>query len=111
MILMIDNYDSFTYNLVQYMGELGAEILVERNDQISIQQIEELNPDKLVVSPGPCTPAKAGISVKLVKHFAGKIPYFGGLPWASVRRGCFRWTNYKSRSPDAWKNFHDTARW
>ena len=77
MILMIDNYDSFTYNLVQYMGELGAEIRVDRNDKISIKEIEALNPQKIVVSPGPCTPAKAGISVEVIKHFAGKIPILG----------------------------------
>ncbi|MBT3366425.1 MAG: aminodeoxychorismate/anthranilate synthase component II [Nitrospina sp.] len=77
MILMIDNYDSFTYNLVQYMGELGAEIRVDRNDQISVKEIEKLNPEKIVVSPGPCTPAKAGVSVEVVKHFAGKIPILG----------------------------------
>ena len=77
MILMIDNYDSFTYNLVQYMGELGAEIRVERNDSISIAEIESLGPKKIVISPGPCTPAKAGISVEAVRHFAGKVPLLG----------------------------------
>tara|TARA_Y100001934_G_scaffold130056_1_gene157819 strand:+ start:1332 stop:1898 length:567 start_codon:yes stop_codon:yes gene_type:complete len=77
MILMIDNYDSFTYNLVQYMGELGAEIRVERNDRISIPEIESMGPKKIVISPGPCTPAKAGISVEAVKHFAGKVPLLG----------------------------------
>ena len=77
MILMIDNYDSFTYNLVQYMGELGAEIRVERNDCISIPEIESMGPKKIVISPGPCTPAKAGISVEAVKHFAGKVPLLG----------------------------------
>ena len=77
MILMIDNYDSFTYNLVQYMGELGAEIRVERNDCISISEIESMGPKKIVISPGPCTPAKAGISVEAVKHFAGKVPLLG----------------------------------
>ena len=77
MILMVDNYDSFTYNLVQYMGELGAEIRVERNDQISLQEIEALKPQKIVISPGPCTPDKAGISVDVIKHFAGKIPILG----------------------------------
>ena len=77
MILMIDNYDSFTYNLVQYMGELGAEIRVERNDRISISEIESMGPKKIVISPGPCTPAKAGISVEAVKHFAGKVPLLG----------------------------------
>jgi anthranilate synthase/aminodeoxychorismate synthase-like glutamine amidotransferase len=77
MILMIDNYDSFTYNLVQYLGELGADIQVERNDQISIEEIESLNPNKIVISPGPCTPDKAGVSVAVIRHFAGKIPLLG----------------------------------
>ena len=77
MILMIDNYDSFTYNLVQYMGELGADIRVERNDRISIDKIESLAPKKIVISPGPCTPAKAGISVEVIKYFSGKVPVLG----------------------------------
>ncbi len=77
MILMIDNYDSFTYNLVQYMGELGADIHVERNNCISISEIESLKPKKIVISPGPCTPAKAGISVEVIKKFAGKVPVLG----------------------------------
>ena len=77
MILMIDNYDSFTYNIVQYMGELGADIRVERNDQISIEEIESLNPEKIVISPGPCTPDKAGVSVAVIQHFAGKVPLLG----------------------------------
>ena len=77
MILMIDNYDSFTYNIVQYMGELGADIQVKRNDQISIKEIESLNPKKIVISPGPCTPDKAGISIEAIRNFAGKIPLLG----------------------------------
>ena len=77
MILMIDNYDSFTYNLVQYMGELGADIQVERNNCISISEIEALKPEKIVISPGPCTPTKAGISVEVIKNFAGKVPILG----------------------------------
>jgi len=77
MLLMIDNYDSFTYNLVQYFGELGAEVQVYRNDQITIEQIEELNPDHLVISPGPCTPNEAGISIAAIEHFAGKLPILG----------------------------------
>jgi anthranilate synthase component II len=76
-ILMIDNYDSFTYNLVQYFGELGAEIRVFRNDEISVEQIAALAPSHIVVSPGPCTPAEAGISVAAIKHFGGKIPLLG----------------------------------
>ena len=78
MLLMIDNYDSFTYNLVQYFGELGVEVQVFRNDQISITKMEKLNPDQIVISPGPCTPNEAGISVEAIKHFAGKKPRRGG---------------------------------
>jgi len=77
MLLMIDNYDSFTYNLVQYFGELGAEVCVHRNDQITISEIEKLNPDHLVISPGPCNPDKAGISLEAIQHFAGKKPILG----------------------------------
>jgi anthranilate synthase component 2 len=77
MLLMIDNYDSFTYNLVQYFGELGADVRVYRNDQITIEEIEALNPDKIVISPGPCTPNEAGISLEVIKHFAGKKPIMG----------------------------------
>ena len=76
-VLMIDNYDSFTYNLVQYLQELGAEVLVHRNDQISIDEIEALNPDRLMISPGPCTPNEAGISIAAIQHFAGKLPIIG----------------------------------
>jgi para-aminobenzoate synthetase component 2 len=77
MILMIDNYDSFTYNLVQYLGELGEELVVKRNDEITIEQIEELNPEFLMISPGPCSPNEAGISLEVIRHFAGKKPIFG----------------------------------
>ena len=77
MLLMIDNYDSFTYNLVQYFGELGVDIRVFRNDEITLEEIENLAPDQIVLSPGPCTPAEAGISVPVIKHFAGKIPILG----------------------------------
>ena len=77
MILMIDNYDSFTYNVVQYLGELKAEVQVFRNDEITIAEVEALAPEKIVISPGPCTPDEAGISVALVKTFAGKIPILG----------------------------------
>jgi len=77
MLLMIDNYDSFTYNVVQYLGELGADVQVYRNDAISVQQIEDLNPSHLVLSPGPCTPNEAGISLQVVEHFSGKIPLLG----------------------------------
>ena len=77
MILVIDNYDSFTFNLVQYMGELGADVQVHRNDEITLDQIAELNPKKILVSPGPCSPAEAGISCDVIKTFAGKLPIFG----------------------------------
>jgi len=77
MLLMIDNYDSFTYNLVQYLGELGEDIRVFRNDKIEIKDIEMLNPDRIVISPGPCSPKEAGISINVIKHFAGRIPILG----------------------------------
>jgi len=77
MLLMIDNYDSFTYNLVQYFGELGADIRVFRNDEITIADIERMAPAQIVISPGPCTPKEAGISVETIKYFAGKIPLLG----------------------------------
>ena len=77
MLLVIDNYDSFTYNLVQYLGELGQDVRVYRNDKITLREIEALNPQRVVISPGPCTPREAGISVDLVKHFAGRIPILG----------------------------------
>ena len=77
MLLMIDNYDSFTYNLVQYFGELGVEVSVYRNDMITVNAIEKLNPKYIVISPGPCTPNEAGVSIETIKHFAGKKPILG----------------------------------
>jgi len=77
MLLMIDNYDSFTYNLVQYLRELGEDVVVYRNDKITLAEIEALNPQRLVISPGPCTPNEAGISVEVIKYFAGKLPILG----------------------------------
>ncbi len=77
MLLMIDNYDSFTYNLVQYYGELGEKIKVYRNDRITVKEIEELDPDRIVISPGPCTPKEAGISIEVIRYFAGKKPVLG----------------------------------
>ncbi len=76
-VVMVDNYDSFTYNLVQYLGELGAEVTVVRNDQVSVDEIKQLNPDKIVISPGPCTPLEAGISVDTILEFAGTTPILG----------------------------------
>lgn len=77
MLLMIDNYDSFTYNLVQYLGELGADVQVYRNDQITLPQIEALAPERIVISPGPCTPNEAGVSMPAIRHFAGRLPILG----------------------------------
>ncbi|GMR65701.1 MULTISPECIES: aminodeoxychorismate/anthranilate synthase component II [unclassified Bacillus (in: firmicutes)] len=77
MILMIDNYDSFTFNLVQFLGELGQELVVKRNDEVTISDIENMKPDFLMISPGPCSPNEAGVSMEVIQHFAGKIPIFG----------------------------------
>jgi anthranilate synthase/aminodeoxychorismate synthase-like glutamine amidotransferase len=77
MVFVLDNYDSFTYNLVQYLGELGAEVEVRRNDQVTVTDVETMYPERIVVSPGPCTPTEAGISVELIRHFAGKVPILG----------------------------------
>ncbi|MGA2903670.1 MAG: aminodeoxychorismate/anthranilate synthase component II [Candidatus Korobacteraceae bacterium] len=77
MVFVLDNYDSFTYNLVQYLGELGERVVVARNDQIGVSEIEALHPDRIVISPGPCTPQEAGISIELIRHFAGKVPLLG----------------------------------
>ncbi|MGH9510502.1 MAG: anthranilate synthase component II [Terriglobales bacterium] len=77
MVFVLDNYDSFTYNLVQYLGELGAEVVVRRNDQVTIGEVEAWGPQRIVVSPGPCTPQEAGISIGLIRHFTGKVPVLG----------------------------------
>jgi anthranilate synthase/aminodeoxychorismate synthase-like glutamine amidotransferase len=77
MVFVLDNYDSFTYNLVQYLGELGAEVMVRRNDQVTVEEIVALRPDRVLISPGPCTPAEAGISVDLIRRGAGKFPILG----------------------------------
>jgi anthranilate synthase/aminodeoxychorismate synthase-like glutamine amidotransferase len=77
VVFVLDNYDSFTYNLVQYLGEMGAKIEVRRNDDVTIAEIEEMRPDRILISPGPCTPQEAGISVELIRYFAGKVPLLG----------------------------------
>jgi anthranilate synthase/aminodeoxychorismate synthase-like glutamine amidotransferase len=77
VVFVLDNYDSFTYNLVQYLGELGAKVEVRRNDKVAIGEIEAMQPERIVVSPGPCTPQDAGISIELIRHFAGKVPVLG----------------------------------
>jgi len=77
MVFVLDNYDSFTYNLVQYLGESGAEVVVRRNDQLSVEQVEALRPERILISPGPCTPQDAGISIALIRHFTGRVPLLG----------------------------------
>src|SRR6202046_872603 len=77
MVFVLDNYDSFTFNLVQYMGELGADVVVRRNDEITPEEVEALAPDRILLSPGPCTPQEAGISIDLIRHMAGKVPILG----------------------------------
>ena len=77
MLFVLDNYDSFTYNLVQYLGEMGEDPVVRRNDQVTVDEIERLNPERIVISPGPCTPREAGISIDLIRHFAGRKPLLG----------------------------------
>jgi anthranilate synthase/aminodeoxychorismate synthase-like glutamine amidotransferase len=77
MVFVLDNYDSFTYNLVQYLGELGAEVVVRRNDQVTVAEVEAMCPERILLSPGPCTPQEAGISIELIRHFAGKVPVLG----------------------------------
>jgi anthranilate synthase/aminodeoxychorismate synthase-like glutamine amidotransferase len=77
MVFVLDNYDSFTYNLVQYLGELGVEVVVRRNDQVTVDEVEALHPERILLSPGPCSPEEAGITIDVVKHFAGKVPVLG----------------------------------
>src|ERR1700721_34221 len=77
MVFVLDNYDSFTYNLVQYLGELGAEVVVRRNDEVTVAEVEAMHPERILLPPGPCTPQEAGISIELVRHFAGKVPVLG----------------------------------
>ena len=77
MVFVLDNYDSFTYNLVQYLGELGAEVVVRRNDRVSVAEVEAMRPERILLSPGPCTPQEAGISIELIRYFAGKVPILG----------------------------------
>ena len=77
MVFVLDNYDSFTYNLVQYLGELGAKVEVRRNDEVTVSEIEAMHPERILLSPGPCTPHEAGISIELIRHFAGKVPLLG----------------------------------
>ena len=99
-ILMVDNYDSFTYNIVQYFAELGAEVKVLRNDELTLEDIATIKPDRLVISPGPCSPMEAGISVPAIQHFAGKIPILGvclGHQSIGAAFGCLLYTSPSPR--------------
>lgn len=104
MLLMIDNYDSFTYNLVQYFAELGAEVEVQRNDKLTINDIETLNPQQIVISPGPCTPNEAGVSLEVIEHFAGKKTDFGGMSGTSGDWSGFWWQCRTCPRNHAWQN-------
>ena len=110
MVFVLDNYDSFTYNLVQYLGEMGQEVVVRRNDQVSVTDIEAMSPERILISPGPCTPEDAGISIQLIKFcrkgaVAGSVfgaPGDGGCLWRRCRTG---------QEPDAWQDEYGRARW
>ena len=110
MLLVIDNYDSFTYNLVQYFGELGEDVQVYRNDKITLDQIEELQPSRLVISPGPCTPGEAGISVDAIRRFGGRLPDSRCLFGPSVHGRRLRRRGRPRSTPDAWEDVADQAR-
>jgi len=96
MVFVLDNYDSFTYNLVQYLGELGAEVEVRRNDQVTVAEVDAMRPERILVSPGPCTPREAGISIELIRHFAGKVPVLGVC--LAIRRLATRLADGDSRT-------------
>ena len=98
MLLMIDNYDSFTYNLVQYLGQLGTEVLVRRNDEIDLEGIRKMHPAAIFLSPGPCSPREAGITVNVIKEFHRTLPITGGLPRTSGNRICLRGRCRKERT-------------
>ena len=102
MILMIDNYDSFTYNVVQYLGELKADVRVVRNDEITLDEMAALAPEKIVISPGPCTPNEAGISVAVIERFCRRNSYPRYLPGSSKYWAGFWWQGGTSQKSDAW---------
>jgi len=109
VLLVIDNYDSFTFNLVQYFGQLGVEQRVFRNDQITPAEALALNPDRVLLSPGPCSPAEAGVSLDMIGAFAGKKPILGVLPRTSVDRSLLRRQRRPRRPPDARQDLADPA--
>ncbi len=104
MILMIDNYDSFTFNLVQFLGELGQELVVKRNDEVTISDIENMKPDFLMISPGPCSPNEVGISMEVIKYFRWKDSDFWCLSRASIHCTSVWWRGCPCRPINAWKN-------
>ena len=110
MILLLDNYDSFTYNLAQYLGQMGQKLDVRRNDQITLDEIEELAPERIVISPGPCTPKEAGISVPLIQRFAGKIPILGVCLGHQAIGAAFGGRVIRAPKADARKDQRDPAR-
>ena len=109
MILMIDNYDSFTFNLVQFLGELGQELVVKRNDEVTISDIENMKPDFLMISPGPCSPNEAGISMDVIKYFAGKLPIFGVCLGHQSIAQVFGGDVVQGRAFDAWENIFNAS--
>ena len=111
MLVMIDNYDSFTYNVVQYLGELGADVQVYRNDAISVSEIERLAPDHIVISPGPCTPNEAGVSVEVIKQFAGVVPLLGICLGHQSIGQAFGGKNHPCRESHAWQAFQYSSQW
>ncbi len=111
MLLIIDNYDSFTYNLVQYFGELGADLKVYRNDAITLEEIESLQPERIVISPGPCTPKEAGISVPLIQRFAGKVPILGVCLGHQCIGAAFGGGDCAGKAVDAREDLRYLPRW
>ena len=111
MVFVLDNYDSFTYNLVQYMGELGAEMIIRRNDQLTVEQIEDLKPERIVLSPGPCTPQEAGVSIPLIRHFAGKVPILGVCLGHQAIGAAFGGNVVRAPQVDARQDQSGGARW
>ena len=111
MVFVLDNYDSFTYNLVQYMGELGAEMIIRRNDQLTVEQIEDLKPERIVLSPGPCTPQEAGDQHPSHPPFCRQGTHPGCLPGPSGDRSCLRWQCRARSAVDARQNQPGRARW
>jgi anthranilate synthase/aminodeoxychorismate synthase-like glutamine amidotransferase len=104
MVFVLDNYDSFTYNLVQYLGELGAEVEVYRNDELTVEEVEALNPERILLSPGPCTPGEAGILVPLIRHMAGKAPILGVCLGHQAIGEAFGGQVVRAQPPDARQN-------